>query len=90
MATVTTRIKLARLLALIGCCPLAMWAGLLDLQGCVDDEFCKDRSHVVSFGPGADWLLALSSLMITLYSFFQQADLFVLPPHNRETLFEAK
>lgn len=57
MATVTTLIELARLLALIGCFPLAMWASLPDFQDCVDDEFCPDGSHDVSFGqePVGSW-----------------------------------
>ena len=66
MAAVAARVKLARLLALVGCFPFAMWASLLDFEDCVDDEFCKDGGHVVSFGqePVGSWLM--SSWMITL------------------------
>lgn len=57
MAALTALIELAWLLALIGCFLLAMWASLLDFQDCVDDEFCPDGSHVVSFGqePVGSW-----------------------------------
>jgi len=57
MATLATLVEMAWLLALIGCFLLAMWASLLDFQDCVDDEFCEDGIHVVSYGqePVGSW-----------------------------------